>query len=193
MAAFPFTKRFRQTHPQLTRTILLVGSFFISVGVGFAYAAWAMACLGGRCPSVDVLDQYQPRQTSKVYAADGRFVAELGLERRTLLKLDQIPPLVRNAFVLTEDKRFYEHKGVDFRRIPGALLADIKRRSFAEGFSTITMQLARNIFPERLSREKSLVRKLKEAKVARAIEARYSKEKILELYLNQIALGNGAF
>jgi penicillin-binding protein 1A len=78
-------------------------------------------------------------------------------------------------------------------RIPGALLADIKRRSFAEGFSTITMQLARNIFPERLSREKSLVRKLKEAKVARAIEAKYSKEKILELYLNQIALGNQSF
>ncbi|HET7187894.1 MAG TPA: PBP1A family penicillin-binding protein, partial [Gemmatimonadaceae bacterium] len=72
-------------------------------------------------------------------------------------------------------------------------LADIKRRSFAEGFSTITMQLARNIFPERLSREKSLVRKLKEAKVARAIEAKYSKEKILELYLNQIALGNQSF
>jgi penicillin-binding protein 1A len=101
--------------------------------------------------------------------------------------------LLRNAFVQTEDKRFYSHKGVDFLRIPGALLADLRKRSFAEGFSTITMQLARNIFPERLSREKSLVRKLKEAKVARAIEAKYSKDKILELYLNQISLGNGSF
>ena len=150
-------------------------------------------CRAGACPSVDVLDEYQPRQTSKLYAADGRFIAELGLERRTLLKIDQIPPLVRNAFVYTEDKRFYQHRGVDFIRIPGAIFADLRRRSFAEGFSTITMQLARNIFPERLSREKSLVRKLKEAKVARAIEDKYSKDKILELYLNQISLGNGSF
>jgi penicillin-binding protein 1A len=101
--------------------------------------------------------------------------------------------MLRNAFIVVEDKRFYKHKGVDFMRIPGALYVDLKKRSFAEGFSTITMQLARNIFPERLSREKSLVRKLKEAKVARAIEAKYSKDKILELYLNQISLGNGSF
>jgi len=168
-------------------------AFVMAFGSGFAYASWALVCRAGACPSVDVLDDYQPRQTSKLYAADGRFIAELGLERRTLLKLDQMPPVLRSAFVSVEDKRFYRHKGVDFLRIPGAILADIKRRSFAEGFSTITMQLARNIFPERLSREKSLVRKLKEAKVARAIEAKYSKEKILELYLNQISLGNGSF
>ena len=142
-----------------------------------------------------MLDQYQPRQTSKLYAADGRFIAELGLERRTLLKIDQIPPLVRNAFVMTEDKRFYQHAGIDWQRIPGAILADIRHRSFAEGFSTITMQLARNIFPERLIARRSRLRcrKLKEAKVARAIEAKYSKDKILELYLNQIPLGNGAY
>src|SRR5262247_79599 len=130
MAAFPFTKRFRQNHPQLTRTILLAASFFVSFGVGFAYAAWAMACLGGRCPSVDVLDQYQPRQTSKVYAADGRFVAELGLERRTLVGIDSIPKLVQDAFVVTEDKRFWDHHGVDFRSVPRALLVDLKARYF---------------------------------------------------------------
>ena len=189
----PFSANFRRRHPRLSRGLGIGVVFLASFGIGFAYACWALVCRAGACPSVDVLEEYQPRQTSKLYAADGRFIAELGLERRTLLKLDQIPPLVRNAFILTEDKRFYSHKGVDFHRIPGALLKDIRRRSFAEGFSTITMQLARNIFPERLSREKSLVRKLKEAKVARAIEAKYSKEKILELYLNQISLGNGAF
>ncbi len=168
-------------------------SFFAAFGVGFGYAAWAMACRGGRCPTVTVLDQYQPRQTSKVYAADGRFIAELGLERRTLIKIADIPPMVRNAFVVTEDKRFYSHAGVDWQRVPGALLHNIEQRNFQEGFSTITMQLARNIFPERLSREKSPIRKLKEVKVARDIEARYSKDKILELYLNQINLGNGAY
>ncbi|MCY7380357.1 MAG: PBP1A family penicillin-binding protein [Gemmatimonadaceae bacterium] len=189
----PFSRNFRRRHPKFSRFLGIATVFVVAFGVGLLYASWALVCRAGACPAVDVLDEYQPRQTSKLFAADGRFIAELGLERRTLLKLDQIPPMVRNAFVLTEDKRFYEHKGVDFKRIPGALYADIKKRSFAEGFSTITMQLARNIFPERLSREKSLVRKLKEAKVARAIEAKYSKEKILELYLNQIALGNQSF
>ena len=189
----PFSKNFRRQHPRLSRGLAVGFTFAAAFVAGFAYASWALVCRAGACPSVEVLDQYQPRQTSKLYAADGRFIAELGLERRTLLKIDQIPPLVRNAFVLTEDKRFYSHAGVDWNRIPGAIIVDIRRRSFAEGFSTITMQLARNIFPERLSREKSLVRKLKEAKVARAIEAKYSKDRILELYLNQIALGNGSF
>jgi len=189
----PFSKKFRQRHPQLTRGLAVGATFLASFVLGLGYSAWALVCRAGACPSVDVLDQYQPRQTSKLYAADGRFIAELGLERRTLLKIDQIPPLVRNAFVMTEDKRFYEHSGVDWYRVPGALLTDIRRRSFAEGFSTITMQLARNIFPERLTRDKSPVRKLKEIKVARAIEQKYSKDRILELYLNQIALGNGAY
>ncbi|HZS61049.1 MAG TPA: PBP1A family penicillin-binding protein [Gemmatimonadaceae bacterium] len=150
-------------------------------------------CRDDRCPSVDVLKGFQPRQTSKLYAADGSFLAELGLERRTLLRLNEIPKPVRDAFVITEDKRFYEHKGIDWNRVFGAMAHDIMRGGFAQGFSTITMQLARNIFPETLTREKTLVRKLKEAKVARAIEARYPKDTILELYLNQIYLGNGAY
>ena len=177
-----------------TRTsLLLARRFCAAFGAGFAYASWAMVCRAGRCPSAEALDDYEPHQTSKLYAADGRFIAELGLERRTLVKFDDIPPLVRKAFVVTEDKRFYQHAGIDWIRVPGALLVDIKKRNFSEGFSTITMQLARNIFPERISRDKTLIRKLKEAKVAREIEAQYSKDKILELYLNQIYLGNGAY
>ena len=186
-------KRFRAQNPRLTRIAALLACFFASFGAGLAYASWAMVCRAGRCPSADALRAYEPRQTSKIYAADGRFIAELGLERRTLVKIADIPPLVRSAFVVTEDKRFYGHSGVDWKRVPGALLTDIKNRNFAEGFSTITMQLARNIFPERISREKSPVRKLKEVKVARDIERAYSKDRILELYLNQINFGNGAY
>ena len=167
--------------------------FVLSFGVGLAYASWAMVCRAGRCPSAAALRDYEPRQTSKLYAADGRFIAELGLEKRTLVRYADIPPLVRNAFLSVEDKRFYQHAGVDWHRVPGAILNDIRNRNFEEGFSTITMQLARNIFPERISREKSIVRKLKEIKVAREIEAMYPKDKILELYLNQINLGNGAY
>src|SRR5256885_1375403 len=162
----PFSRNFRQRHPQLSRGLGVGLAFGIAFVLGFGYSSWALVCRAGACPSVDVLEEYQPRQTSKLFAADGRFIAELGLERRTLLKLDQIPPMVRNAFIDVEDKRFYQHAGVDFMRIPGALVADIRKRSFAEGFSTITMQLARHIFPERLSREKSLVRKSEAGDVA---------------------------
>ena len=99
-------------------------------------------------------------------------VAELGLERRTLIKLGDTPPVLRDAFVLTEDKRFFKHGGIDWIRVFGAALHDLRTGSWDEGFSTLTMQLARNIFSERISREKTLVRKLKEAKVARQIEQR---------------------
>ena len=193
MPSIPFSKRFRQRHPRATRWLLLTICFGTAFVGGFAYASWAMVCRAGRCPSAAALDSYEPRQTSKVYAADGRFIAEVGLERRTIVKFDDIPPLVRQAFVITEDRRFYEHAGIDWWRVPGAILVDIRNRSWAEGFSTITMQLARNIFPERISRDKNVVRKLKEAKVARAIEQRYDKNRILELYLNQIYLGSGAY
>lgn len=175
------------------RAALLIGTLGASIGLGAFTAGWTLVCAGGQCPSVDVLELYQPRQTSKLYAADGRFLAELGLERRTVARLQDIPPLVQNAFVFTEDKRFYSHRGIDFVRVFGSVAVNLVRGGFAQGFSTITMQLARNIFPERLERAKSVVRKLREAKVALAIERKYSKQKILELYLNQIYLGNGAY
>ncbi|MEO8192450.1 MAG: PBP1A family penicillin-binding protein [Gemmatimonadales bacterium] len=185
--------RFRREHPTLMRAVLLVFTFGAAFGLGLAYGAWALVCRGGQCPPVEALNDYTPRQTSKLYAADGRFIAELGLERRTLVKLDEIPVMVQQAFVITEDKRFYSHAGIDWRRVFGALARDILSRSWDQGFSTITMQLARNVFPERISREKTLVRKIKEGKVSREIEQKFDKKKILELYLNQINLGNGAY
>jgi penicillin-binding protein 1A len=184
---------FRSRHPILVRLVLLTVTFLAAAGAGLAFGAWALVCRGGQCPPVDALNDYTPRQTSKLYAADGRFIAELGLERRTLVKLDEIPPNVQQAFVIVEDKRFYSHAGIDWSRVVGALVRDILARSWDEGFSTITMQLARNVFPERISREKTLVRKIKEGKVAREIERKFDKKKILELYLNQINLGNGAY
>ena len=197
-------KRFRITtpgfikrHPRLTRWGVIAGLFLLSFTGGLAYSSWALVCRAGQCPAVEELDSYQPRQTSKLFAADGRFIAELGLERRTLIQLSEMPPMLRDGFLVVEDKRFYEHSGVDWLRVPGALWSVIKTRSFSQGFSTITMQLAGNIFPERINRRENsgfaaLVRKLKEIKVARAIEHAYPKDKILELYMNQIYLGNGA-
>ncbi|MGH7664076.1 MAG: penicillin-binding protein 1A [Gemmatimonadaceae bacterium] len=193
MAEHILTRRFWRRRPVLRRSLLLAATFFFTFGAGVAYASWALVCRGGQCPPIDVLDEYTPRQTSKLYAVDGRFITEIGLERRTLIELGEIPNQVRDAFLITEDKRFYDHAGIDWWRVAGATVRNIRAGGYVQGFSTITMQLARNIFPERISREKTLVRKLKEAKVARAIEARYTKDKILELYLNQIYLGNGAY
>jgi penicillin-binding protein 1A len=171
----------------------------VAVAVGALGAAaggvvwWRICAPADACPDVAVLDDYRPRQTSKVYAADGRFVTEIGYERRTLVPLAEIPAVVRDAFITVEDKRFWRHRGIDWWRLMGAAVANVRAGGFAQGFSTITMQLARNVFPERLTREKSLVRKIKEARVARAIERRFAKERILELYLNQINLGSGAY
>lgn len=175
------------------RHALIAAASLSGMTVAVLAVGWMLVCRGDRCPSISVLEKYRPRQTSKLYAADGRFVAELGLERRTLVPITQIPKVVQSAFIITEDRRFYEHSGIDFVRVFGAGITNVLRGGYAQGFSTITMQLARNVFPQQLSREKTLLRKLREAKVARAIESKYTKDHILELYLNQINLGSGAY
>jgi penicillin-binding protein 1A len=161
---------------------------------GLAYGSWTRVCAAERCPSISrVANTKGPLQTSKVFAADGRLISELGLERRTVLPLAEIPMPVRQAFIAVEDKRFYSHHGIDYIRILGAIKADIVSLSWAEGFSTITMQLARNVFADQISREKRLSRKLKETRVAVELERNFPKDTILELYLNQIGLGANVF
>ena len=104
-------KRFRITtpgfikrHPRLSRWGLIAGLFLVSFGSGLGFASWALVCRSGQCPAVEELDNYQPRQTSKLYAADGRFIAELGLERRTLIQISEMPAMLRDAFLVVEDK-----------------------------------------------------------------------------------------
>jgi penicillin-binding protein 1A len=177
-----------------TFIVLTVCASLAAIGAIAAGITWALVCSGNTCPSLAGLEKFQPRQTSRLYAADGRFIAEVGSERRTLVKLAQIPKHVQNAFVVVEDKRFYVHGGIDYWRIIGAAFANLRSGRISQGFSTITMQLARNLFPEEINfRDRSPGRKLREIKVALAIEARYPKDRILELYLNQISLGNGTY
>jgi penicillin-binding protein 1A len=181
---------FNPTHLRYTVFVLVLSFSFLGT---LAYGSWTRVCAGNACPSIAVLDDYIPHQTSKIYASDGRLITELGLERRTLLRLEDMPPVLREAFVAVEDKRFYQHHGIDFTRILGAVRANVASFRWEQGFSTITMQLARNIFSDRITREKKLSRKLREIYVARELEATYSKNRILELYLNQINLGGGAY
>jgi penicillin-binding protein 1A len=180
--------------PRARRNVLVSVLAVVAFALAILVAAWTRACAGNSCPSISGLGGYDPNQAAKVYAADGRLITDLGLERRTVVPLGEMSPYVKAAFITTEDKRFYEHHGIDWYRVLGAIKNNIFKFRVAEGFSTITMQLARNLWPEDISgRDKSIRRKLREARVAREIEATYPKDKILELYLNQIDLGNRAY
>jgi penicillin-binding protein 1A len=177
--------------PKQRRRVIIGTVLALLYSTGLAYGSWTRVCAAERCPSIMRLNPERggPQQTSKVYAADGRLITELGIERRTVLPLSEIPVHVRQAFIAVEDKRFYEHNGIDYWRILGAVKANVLTLRYAQGFSTITMQLARNVFPEHLGREKRLTRKLREARVAVELERNFPKDTILELYLNQISLG----
>jgi penicillin-binding protein 1A len=175
---------------RLTVSIVVVGGLF---GLGIAVGSWNRACAGSACPSIGLLDSWRPVQALEVYAADGRLIRELGAQHRTVLRLDEIDPAIPAAFIAVEDRRFYRHGGIDFRRIVGAILANVRALGFAEGFSTITMQLARNVWPEDLPRAKQIQRKVREMRVALELERTYDKDRILELYLNQIFLGGPAY
>lgn len=179
--------------PLFRRLVYVTGLAVSGLGLGLAYGSWTRACAGGGCPSIRVLEEYQPQQAAKVYAADGRLITELGVQRRTVLPVGEIAPELRAAFLSVEDKRFYQHHGIDYWRIPGAVIANVAAMSWAQGFSTITMQLARNVWEERIGFEKVLTRKIREIRVAVELERTYSKDRILELYLNQILLGYGLY
>jgi penicillin-binding protein 1A len=151
--------------------VLALGAFGAAALVG----AWTRACANDACPDINTLEQYDADQTSKLYAADGRLITELGTQRRTVVSLQQMAPTIPQAFLAVEDKRFYEHNGIDWVRFLGAIKANILKLGMSEGFSTITMQLVGNIFPEDINRRErrgiaGVVRKIREAKLALAIE-----------------------
>lgn len=180
--------------PRIRSNLITTVLAVFALGSGLGLGAWSRACAGASCPSIAGLTSYDPDQASKVYAADGRLITDLGLQRRTVVPLNRMSPAVVAAFIITEDKRFYEHHGVDWVRFFGAMKANLFKGRVAQGFSTITMQLAGNLWPEDINRQdRSLSRKIREVQVAREIEQSFPKDKILELYLNQIDLGNRAF
>ena len=163
---------------------------FVLLVMGFM---WQRCGLRG-CPDVEQLRGYMPDQASVILDHEGQEVSKLYLTQRVVVGVDSLPEHVPNAFIAMEDKRFYKHGGVDWRRVFGAAYRNIKELGIEEGSSTITMQLARNAFPEDLpANQKTIWRKMAEARVAKKIENTFSKEEILELYLNQIYFGNGAY
>ncbi len=136
------------------------------------------------------LSSYTPKSVSEFYADDGTIIGRFYSEKRYPTTYNQIPDLVRNAFIAAEDSRFFQHSGVDFQGIARALIKNVETGEFSQGGSTITQQLVRNIY---LSKEKKLSRKIREVILALRLEMKENKEKILETYLNEIYLGKGAY
>lgn len=141
-------------------------------------------------PEIRSLESYKPSSVTRIYSADHTLLSELFLEKRDPLPLHRIPRHLIQAILSIEDKSFYQHSGVDLKGIVRAIYKDLHARKLVEGASTLTQQLAKTLF---LTSEKTLVRKLKEAILAFQLERRYTKDEILELYLNQIYFGSGAY
>ncbi|HET9440787.1 MAG TPA: PBP1A family penicillin-binding protein [Longimicrobiales bacterium] len=156
---------------------------------GLAIGSWRSVCRD--CPSVAQIYAWEPKSATKILSHDGELIAELFQERRTPVQIETLPPYVRHAFIAVEDRRFYHHNGLDYRRIFGAAARNVLSFGITGGASTITQQLARNMFPEEIGFRKRIARKLKEAKVALEIEKVYTKDQILEAYINQIHYGHG--
>ena len=167
-------------------TPLLLVVFGISCGV----TAGAFFGLTHDLPQIQELKSYVPSAVTRIHSADGIILSELFMEKRRPVSLDDIPHFLKAGLVATEDRNFYRHSGIDLKGILRALIRDIQAREFVEGASTITQQLAKTLF---LTSSKTLPRKIKEAILAFQIERRYTKDEILELYLNQIYLGSGAY
>ncbi len=141
-------------------------------------------------PSLDMLETYQPSQVTRVYSDDRQLIGQFFIERRLVTPIGQMPKNLINAVIAVEDARFFEHPGLDFVGIARAAWTNLRRGGRVEGASTITQQLARSLF---LSSERTFTRKVKELILAYKIELILSKEQILELYLNQIYFGQGAY
>jgi penicillin-binding protein 1A len=158
--------------------------------VGVLLGAFLLLVALPKVPSIDALTDYQPKIPLRVYTADGALIGEFGEERRAIVRINEVPEVMKQAILAAEDERFYQHQGVDYVGVIRAAYSNLVAGGKRQGASTITMQLARNFF---LSSEKTLTRKLYEALLAYKIEATLTKDQILEIYLNQIYLGQRAY
>jgi penicillin-binding protein 1A len=155
----------------------------VSAGVVFTY-------LNLDLPKIEKLQDYRPNLASQIISKDGYILAELGLERREIVEIKDVPARVIDAFLSAEDDKFFEHKGVDYFGLARAMFANFKAGKVVQGGSTITQQVAKSLL---LSSERSITRKVKDFILAQRIEEKLSKQEILYLYLNQVYLGGGYY
>jgi penicillin-binding protein 1A len=173
----------------LTLRRVVVTALFAATVIGGALLGVFFA-FESDLPQVTSLEDFKPNIITQVFANDGSVIGEFAIEKRVVVAFQDIPPVLRNAIVAVEDADFWKHIGINFWRIPGAALANLRSGRYSQGFSTLTMQLTRLLF---LTPEKTPERKIKEVILAFQIEKNFTKEEILTLYCNQIYFGNGNY
>ena len=157
-----------------------------------------IAVLGGvlllskNLPSFEQLENFDPDLVTRIYSVDGKVLNELFIQKRVFVELDKIPTHMQNAVVASEDRRFYDHWGLSLRSVARAVVVNTLSMSYRQGFSTLTQQLARNLYKS-VGFEDSIVRKIKEVITAIQIERTYTKDEILEMYLNTVHFGHGTY
>lgn len=175
----------------ISKRLLLPALIVLSlVALPMILGALAVTLTYPTLPSLEVLTDYHPKIPLQIYSAEGAVIGEFGEERRRLVKINEVPAVMKQAILAAEDERFYQHGGVDYVGVIRAALSNFTSGGVNQGASTITMQVARNFF---LSREKTMTRKFNEVLLAFKIEHNLSKDQILELYFNQIYLGQRAY
>jgi 1A family penicillin-binding protein len=165
----------------------------LAIVVAVAGDAWLATCGFKGCPTAAEIRAFRPAEGGRILDRNAKLVGRLVPTRRLNVPLAKVPTHVRNAFIATEDRRFYAHNGLDWRGVGRAVLRNVRSMGVREGFSTITMQVARNTFVVDRMGERSLQRKLIELRLSRTIEKTLTKDQILELYLNVIYMGNGVY
>jgi len=165
----------------ITSALFLLPALLLGLAVILAYPT---------LPSLEVLTDYRPKIPLRIYSAEGLLLSEFGEERRALVSISEVPEVMKQAILAAEDERFYEHGGVDYKGVIRAAISNFTSGDVKQGASTITMQVARNFF---LSKEKTISRKFNEVLLTFKIEHSLSKDEILQLYINQIYLGQRAY
>jgi membrane carboxypeptidase/penicillin-binding protein len=175
------------------RDVAIKVALAISILGVVALDAWLATCGFDKCPTPRQIQTYQPDEGGRIYDRNGRLMGRLAIVRRLNVPISQVPVHVRQAFIATEDRRFYKHHGVDWRGFVRSALANVRAGGVRQGFSTITMQAAQNSFVVKKYANRSLRQKLIELRVARLMERSLTKDQILQLYVNAIYMGNGVY
>ena len=172
-----------------------INIFLRSLGIVLCLTLFVLSYLfylSRNLPSLEQLENYNPDLVTSIYSKDGKILHELFLEKRVFVELNQIPIHMRNAVIASEDRRFREHWGLSLRSVARAVFVNVLSLSYRQGFSTLTQQLVRNLYKS-IGFEDSIIRKIKEVITAIQIERTYTKDEILEMYLNTVHFGHGTF
>ena len=165
---------------------------FILIIFGMVMVFTFVLYLSKNLPSLEQLENYDPDLVTRIYSSDGKVLNELFVQKRVFIELDRIPEHMQYAVVASEDRRFFDHWGLSMRSIARAIMVNTLSLSYRQGFSTLTQQLARNLYKS-VGFEDSILRKVKEMITAIQIERTYTKEEILEMYLNTVHFGHGTY